>query len=171
MSASFLCVYMTVAMALFTHVPASQAKSNVRRQPSGYIVFAGEIRKQIQQENPDCSFGDISRIVGTRVSNTSVCNSSSWGSEAMKTPCTSCLSEEPKPHAGSRGESPCIPCLSEELTNEDEWLGPWPMTWITAYGSNHWFVCSSLKCLQLQSYSCDIAGCGIEQHLFTVTAK
>ncbi|XP_046358124.1 protein polybromo-1-like isoform X2 [Haliotis rufescens] len=43
-----------------------KAKSNVRRQPSGYIVFAGEIRKQIQQENPDCSFGDISRIVGTR---------------------------------------------------------------------------------------------------------
>ncbi|XP_036370884.1 protein polybromo-1 isoform X2 [Octopus sinensis] len=44
----------------------SKSNTNIRRQPSGYIVFAGEIRKQIQQENPDCSFGDISRIVGTK---------------------------------------------------------------------------------------------------------
>ncbi|XP_035825265.1 protein polybromo-1 isoform X1 [Aplysia californica] len=39
---------------------------NPRRQPSGYIVFAGEARKQICQDNPSCSFGDISKIVGTR---------------------------------------------------------------------------------------------------------
>ncbi|GFS20715.1 protein polybromo-1 [Elysia marginata] len=39
---------------------------NPRRQPSGYIVFAGEIRKQISLENPNCSFGDISKIVGTK---------------------------------------------------------------------------------------------------------
>ncbi|XP_064605184.1 protein polybromo-1-like isoform X3 [Liolophura sinensis] len=41
-------------------------KSVVKRVPSGYIVFAGEIRKTCQQENPDSSFGDISRIVGTK---------------------------------------------------------------------------------------------------------
>ncbi|BFZ08168.1 hypothetical protein BsWGS_11204 [Bradybaena similaris] len=39
---------------------------NPRRQPSGYIVFAGEIRRQISQDNPSCSFGDISKIVGTK---------------------------------------------------------------------------------------------------------
>lgn len=44
----------------------SQKPFNPRRQPSGYIVFAGEIRKQISQENPSCSFGDISKIVGTK---------------------------------------------------------------------------------------------------------
>uniref|UniRef100_A0A0B7AIS6 Protein polybromo-1 n=1 Tax=Arion vulgaris TaxID=1028688 RepID=A0A0B7AIS6_9EUPU len=46
----------------------SQRKRTVnhRRQPSGYIVFAGEIRKQISQDNPSCSFGDISKIVGTK---------------------------------------------------------------------------------------------------------
>lgn len=39
----------------------------MRRQISGYIVYSGVIRKQIQHDNPDCSFGDISRIVGTKV--------------------------------------------------------------------------------------------------------
>ncbi|XP_074645019.1 protein polybromo-1-like isoform X2 [Tubulanus polymorphus] len=34
--------------------------------PSGYIVFAGESRKTIQDENPDLNFGDISKIVGTK---------------------------------------------------------------------------------------------------------
>ncbi|KAK7457993.1 hypothetical protein BaRGS_00039138 [Batillaria attramentaria] len=45
--------------------PKKKSQSN-RRQPSGYIVFAGEIRKAIQNENPDSSFGDISRIVGLK---------------------------------------------------------------------------------------------------------
>ncbi|KAL3851885.1 hypothetical protein ACJMK2_015582 [Sinanodonta woodiana] len=35
-------------------------------QISGYILYSGEIRKTIQQENPDCSFGEISRIVGLK---------------------------------------------------------------------------------------------------------
>ncbi|OPL21151.1 hypothetical protein AM593_00227, partial [Mytilus galloprovincialis] len=44
----------------------SGAKPGMRRQISGYIVYSGVIRKQIQHDNPDCSFGDISRIVGTK---------------------------------------------------------------------------------------------------------
>lgn len=39
----------------------------MKRQISGYIVYSGEIRKSIQQENPECSFGEISRIVGNKV--------------------------------------------------------------------------------------------------------
>ena len=50
-----------------------QKSSSNRRQPSGYIVFAGEIRKSIQNENPESSFGDISRIVGMKVSFSAVC--------------------------------------------------------------------------------------------------
>ncbi|XP_025107181.1 protein polybromo-1-like isoform X2 [Pomacea canaliculata] len=46
--------------------PAKKKSASARRQPSGYIVFAGEIRKAIQNENPDSSFGDISRIVGLK---------------------------------------------------------------------------------------------------------
>ncbi|CAG5124399.1 unnamed protein product [Candidula unifasciata] len=55
---------------------------NSRRQPSGYIVFAGEIRRQISQDNPSCSFGDISKIVGTKVCITFLSTSPScawWG--------------------------------------------------------------------------------------------
>ncbi|XP_060077501.1 protein polybromo-1-like isoform X5 [Ylistrum balloti] len=51
--------------------PPKKAKSNMKRQISGYIVYSGEIRKHIQQENPDCTFGEISRIVGLKWRNLS----------------------------------------------------------------------------------------------------
>lgn len=38
-----------------------------RTQISGYIVFSGEFRKIVQQENPECNFGEISRLVGGKV--------------------------------------------------------------------------------------------------------
>ncbi|XP_062616162.1 protein polybromo-1-like [Saccostrea cucullata] len=41
-----------------------KGKNSMKRQISGYIVYSGEIRKIIQQENPECTFGEISRIVG-----------------------------------------------------------------------------------------------------------
>ncbi|XP_078341278.1 protein polybromo-1-like isoform X14 [Crassostrea virginica] len=41
-----------------------KGKNSMKRQISGYIVYSGEIRKLIQQENPECTFGEISRIVG-----------------------------------------------------------------------------------------------------------
>lgn len=44
-----------------------QGKNSMKRQISGYIVYSGEIRKIIQQENPECTFGEISRIVGGKV--------------------------------------------------------------------------------------------------------
>ncbi|KAK3103095.1 hypothetical protein FSP39_016403 [Pinctada imbricata] len=46
--------------------PTKKAKSSMKRQVSGYIVYSGEIRKLIQNENPQCSFGEISRIVGEK---------------------------------------------------------------------------------------------------------
>ncbi|XP_060077506.1 protein polybromo-1-like isoform X10 [Ylistrum balloti] len=52
-------------------VVLKKAKSNMKRQISGYIVYSGEIRKHIQQENPDCTFGEISRIVGLKWRNLS----------------------------------------------------------------------------------------------------
>uniref|UniRef100_A0A5S6Q9E8 Protein polybromo-1 n=1 Tax=Trichuris muris TaxID=70415 RepID=A0A5S6Q9E8_TRIMR len=35
------------------------------RSKSGYILFSAVVRKRIMAENPDCSFGDISKIVGS----------------------------------------------------------------------------------------------------------
>ncbi|KAK6994776.1 protein polybromo-1-like isoform X1 [Biomphalaria glabrata] len=60
---------MSVSMDVPSPAPTKSHKKkpiNPRRQPSGYILFAGEIRKQISQDNPSCSFGDISKIVGTK---------------------------------------------------------------------------------------------------------
>ena len=43
------------------------------RNISGYIVFAAEYRKEVASDNPDLSFGGISKIVGAKVRNSSVC--------------------------------------------------------------------------------------------------
>jgi len=46
--------------------------ANKVRQISGYIVFAAECRKDIQAEYPGCNFGEISRIVGNKVSSLNI---------------------------------------------------------------------------------------------------
>ncbi|XP_064474413.1 protein polybromo-1-like isoform X2 [Ornithodoros turicata] len=43
---------------------ASGKKKSSKRLVTGYLLFAGEIRKSIVAANPDKSFGDISRLVG-----------------------------------------------------------------------------------------------------------
>ncbi len=43
-----------------------QNKSKCRNL-SGYIVFAAEYRKEIANDNPDFTFGEISRVVGAKV--------------------------------------------------------------------------------------------------------
>ncbi|XP_052234448.1 probable serine/threonine-protein kinase tsuA [Dreissena polymorpha] len=40
-----------------------------RSQTRGYIVFSREFRKIVKQENPECDFGEISRLVGTKWQN------------------------------------------------------------------------------------------------------
>ncbi|XP_052070858.1 protein polybromo-1-like isoform X2 [Mytilus californianus] len=62
----------------------SGAKPGMRRQISGYIVYSGVIRKQIQHDNPDCSFGDISRIVGTKWRNLSLDEKQMYEGRAKK---------------------------------------------------------------------------------------
>lgn len=40
-------------------------KKPMRRLVTGYILFSGDVRKNIIAKNPDATFGDISRLVGT----------------------------------------------------------------------------------------------------------
>ncbi|XP_071136797.1 protein polybromo-1-like isoform X10 [Mytilus edulis] len=63
---------------------SKKAKPGMRRQISGYIVYSGVIRKQIQHDNPDCSFGDISRIVGTKWRNLSLDEKQMYEGRAKK---------------------------------------------------------------------------------------
>lgn len=58
----FRCI---VSLQLF--LDAFCQKSAKPWQPSGYLVFSAESRKQVQEENPDLTFGDISKVVGQKV--------------------------------------------------------------------------------------------------------
>lgn len=44
------------------------SQRKIRKPPSGYVLYAGEIRKKLLQERPDAPFGEISREVGLLVS-------------------------------------------------------------------------------------------------------
>ena len=44
-------------------------KKTSKRLVTGYIIFASEVRKSVVQRNPDCNFGDISRIIGSEWKN------------------------------------------------------------------------------------------------------
>lgn len=51
--------------------PAASAASlkkpkTPKRLVTGYIIFASEVRKSVVEANPECSFGDISRIIGSQ---------------------------------------------------------------------------------------------------------
>lgn len=50
--------------------PVASAKKKInKRLVTGYIIFASEVRKSVVQANPECNFGDISRIIGTEWKN------------------------------------------------------------------------------------------------------
>nr|VZI39478.1 unnamed protein product [Spirometra erinaceieuropaei] len=42
----------------------SGKKRKLRKPPSGYVIYAGEVRKKLLHERPDAPFGEISREVG-----------------------------------------------------------------------------------------------------------
>lgn len=52
-----------------TGLTVSIKKKVSKRLVTGYIIFASEVRKSVVQANPDCNFGDISRIIGTEWKN------------------------------------------------------------------------------------------------------
>lgn len=52
-----------------TPVSSTLKKKITKRLVTGYIIFASEVRKSVVQQNPDCNFGDISRIIGTEWKN------------------------------------------------------------------------------------------------------
>ncbi|XP_053202089.1 protein polybromo-1-like isoform X2 [Panonychus citri] len=49
--------------------PFMSRKKGSKRIVTGYIIFAGEVRKSVIQANPDCGFGDVSRIIGNEWKN------------------------------------------------------------------------------------------------------
>lgn len=51
---------------------------------TGYILYSSEVRKDRAQNNPDCSFGDISRLVGNEWRSLPAFEKQVWEERAAK---------------------------------------------------------------------------------------
>lgn len=51
---------------------------------TGYILYSSEVRKDRAQSNPDCSFGDISRLVGNEWRSLPAFERQIWEEKAQK---------------------------------------------------------------------------------------
>lgn len=51
---------------------------------TGYILYSSEVRKDRAQNNPDCKFGDISRLVGIEWRSLSLAEKQPWEERAKK---------------------------------------------------------------------------------------
>lgn len=40
---------------------------------TGYILYSSDVRRNVTASNPDCNFGEVSRIVGNEVSSVVGC--------------------------------------------------------------------------------------------------
>ncbi|CAH1167174.1 unnamed protein product [Phyllotreta striolata] len=65
-------------------------KSNKNKVVTGYILYSREVRKQVVQNNPESTFGDISRIVGSEWKSLPQTEKQHWEEKASK------LNEETK---------------------------------------------------------------------------
>ncbi|VEN56896.1 unnamed protein product [Callosobruchus maculatus] len=84
-------------------------KSNKNKVVTGYILYSREVRKQVVQNNPESTFGDISRIVGSEWKSLPQSEKQLWEERASR------LNEETKATmmnvaaaaAAAAGEDPC----------------------------------------------------------------
>ncbi|CAG9794762.1 unnamed protein product [Diatraea saccharalis] len=67
-----------------TATPASSKKKKEQKQKivTGYILYSSEVRKAIVANNPDCTFGEISRIVGNEWRSLPASTKQSWEERA-----------------------------------------------------------------------------------------
>ncbi|KAJ8910037.1 hypothetical protein NQ315_015242, partial [Exocentrus adspersus] len=69
---------------------ATKKKTNKNKVVTGYILYSREVRKQIVQNNPESTFGGISRIVGSEWKSLPSSEKQQWEEKASK------LNEETK---------------------------------------------------------------------------
>lgn len=66
------------------NTPGGKKKKDAKKLLTGYLLFSGEVRKSIVQNNPDCTFGDISRIVGNEWRAIPAADKQIWEDKATK---------------------------------------------------------------------------------------
>ncbi|CAG9839830.1 unnamed protein product [Diabrotica balteata] len=74
----------------FTRILHPPKKTNKNKVVTGYILYSREVRKQVVQNNPESTFGDISRIVGSEWKSLPTSEKQQWEEKASK------LNEETK---------------------------------------------------------------------------
>ncbi|KAL0860989.1 hypothetical protein ABMA27_009518 [Loxostege sticticalis] len=69
-----------------TATPASSKKKKEQKQKivTGYILYSSEVRKAIVANNPECTFGEISRIVGNEWRSLPAATKQSWEERAAR---------------------------------------------------------------------------------------
>lgn len=67
-----------------SNTPSGKKKKDSKKLLTGYLLYSGEIRKSIIQNNPDCTFGDISRIVGNEWRAIPAADKQIWEEKAAK---------------------------------------------------------------------------------------
>lgn len=64
--------------------PATKNKRYKGKLVTGYIVYSSEVRKERAASNPDCTFGDISRMVGNEWRNMTAQEKQFWEEKASR---------------------------------------------------------------------------------------
>lgn len=71
------------SMHLSTPISTKKGKSG-KKVVTGYILYSSEVRKSISANNPDATFGDISRIVGNEWRSLPSSEKQAWEEKAAK---------------------------------------------------------------------------------------
>lgn len=64
--------------------PVAVKKTKQKGVVTGFILYSSVVRKSVVQNNPDCSFGDISRIVGNEWRSLPAADKQHWEEKARK---------------------------------------------------------------------------------------
>jgi protein polybromo-1 len=57
----------TLNTSTILSTPSRKKNPNHKKLVTGYILYTSDVRKAVVQNNPDRSFGEVSRIVGNEV--------------------------------------------------------------------------------------------------------
>lgn len=66
------------------HSRPRKGEGRKSRLVTGYILYSSEVRKDRAQNNPDCSFGDISRMVGNEWRSLPLAEKQAWEERAKR---------------------------------------------------------------------------------------
>ncbi|KAK3930738.1 Protein polybromo-1 [Frankliniella fusca] len=74
----------SVSGSMSTPVSAKKAKKDGKKLVTGYILYSSDVRRAVQAQNPDSTFGDVSRIVGNEWRNLPQEVKTAWEEKASK---------------------------------------------------------------------------------------